>query len=60
MGEYEDQGGIGEDSDQDDMQSFTMWSHPAIEEDCDIDNTESGMTFFKSAAILCSNVHVYN
>ena len=37
MGEYEDEGGIGEDSDQ----SFTMWSRPPIEEDCDIDNTES-------------------
>ena len=42
MGEYEDEGGIGEDSDQ----SFTMWSRPPIEEDCDIDNTESGMIFF--------------
>ena len=42
------------------MQSFTMWSHPPIEEDCDIDNPESDMIFFKSAAIPCSYVHVYN
>ena len=46
MREYEDEGGIGEDSDQDNMQSFTMWSRPPIEEDCDIDNTESGMICF--------------
>ena len=42
MGEYEDKGGIGEDSDQ----SFTIWSRPPSEEDCDIDSTESGMIFF--------------
>ena len=49
MVEYEDEGGIGEDSDQ----SFTMWSRPPIEEDCDIDNTESGMMFFLNLRSFC-------
>jgi hypothetical protein len=49
VGEYEDEGGIGEDSDQ----SFTMWSRPPIEEDCDIDNTESGMMFFLNLRSFC-------
>ena len=52
------EGGTGEASGQDDMQSFTIWSRPPSEEDCDIDNTESGMIFSKSAAFLCSYIHV--
>ena len=41
------EGGTGEASGQDDMQSFTIWSRPPSEEDCYIDNTESGMIFFE-------------
>ena len=60
MGKYEDQGGTGETSGQDDMQSFDKWSPPPTEEDWDIDNTKSGIFFSKPAAVLCSYVHVYN
>jgi hypothetical protein len=34
------EGGTGEDSDQDNMQSFTMWGRPPIEEDFDKSTTE--------------------
>jgi hypothetical protein len=30
-----------------------MWSRPPIEEDCDIDNTESGMMFFLNLQSFC-------
>ena len=39
------EGGTGEASGQDDMQSFDKWSRPPSEKDCDIDNTGSGMIF---------------
>ena len=60
MIKYEDQGGTGEPSGQDDMQSFDKWSRPPTEEDWDNYNTKSGIIFSKPAAVLCSYVHVYN
>jgi len=55
-----DEGGTGEASGQEDMQSSDKWSRPPSEEGCDIGSTESGMFFSKPVAVLSSYVHVYN
>ena len=60
MGKHEDQGGTGEASGQDDMQSFDKWSPPPTEENWDNYNTKSGIHFSMPPTVLCSYVHVYN
>ena len=60
MAEYpqSEEGGSDKAIGQEDMQSYDKLSTRPSEEDCD--STEPGMCFFKSAAVLCFYVHVYN